>query len=111
MTLQDSPPDPFRTAEQLDGLQVVADIVTAAHCDCVTVNNSPADMVVLAAYHRPSKSYGPTEVVYDWGDGVYDLWVDHKPLAFDLSAEQAAAVVIRDYRSSKFRFVMSDSQN
>jgi hypothetical protein len=91
----------MRTAEeQIAGLAAVAKIVVAAQCNCVTIER---DMPVLTAYHQPSQSYGPTEVVYAV-DG-YDLWVDGEPIVFNQTAEQASVAVISEYRFAKSEFI------
>lgn len=90
------------TDEQQERLEVVARIANTQHCD-VTIQHAESDIMTLVAYHQPSARSGSTEIVAVSGD--YDVWQGGSLVESDLSADEAAARIVTEYRNLKAEYV------
>jgi hypothetical protein len=89
--------------QQLEGLKIVAQKVVAQVCNCSTFSAKYNDVMDVACLVADEVD-NPSEIVYAV-DG-YDVWKEGKPVQFNLTAEQAAEIVIREYKQAKIERIM-----
>jgi hypothetical protein len=86
--------------EQLAGLNIVAQKVMAAVCNC-WLHHDPGDVAYLC-------TNDPSTVQIVYADGGYDVWDGQNKILFsDVSAERAAEILINEYKENKINIVMT----